>query len=350
MGRTKIEYVTDSWNPIIGCSHAGSPGCDNCYAASLAATRLKHHPRYEGLAEIRDGVIQWTDGIRHIGTALYEPLRARKPRRYLVCSMGDLFHEAVAPVFLEEVFAVMAEASQHTFLVLTKRPVAMARFAARMMALKEETRNGALWGITWPPPNVYFGVTVETQAQMWRVYELRKIVAAGHWVSAEPCLGPLDFHFGKAVCYCRGSMSKLNGPSVEPDWEIHGRHCPECNSDRPIIELDLVVLGGETGPGARPMHPDWARKVKNDCVAAGIPFWFKQWGQWRPAECWGEAQYSTAAKHIWPRSETRDTTHFFNLHEGIMMRVGKKPAGHLLDGEEWNQLPERLRLPEEKEG
>lgn len=291
MGKTSIPYVTHSLNFSVGCSHSGSPGCDNCFAARLAATRLKHHPLYEGLAEIKDGVARWTGEVRLNPKALEEPLRARKPRRYLVCSMGDLFHESVSDNLIGIIFAQMVATRRHSYLLLTKRP-------RRMRACMAP--DGSAWkyhnfAMPYPMPNIWPGVTVETQDQIWRVEELVKIPAAGYWVSGEPCLGPLDF----------------------------GPHLPH---------LSLVVLGGETGPNARPMNPDWARKVRDDCVAAGVPFWFKGWGEWWTGD----------------RKQIFDEEHRM-WGDGLpLIRTGRKLAGRELDGQEWNQLPKGLMLEGEE--
>lgn len=340
MGKTSIEYVTDTWNPIIGCTHSGSPGCDNCYAARLAATRLKHHPLYKGLAEMVDGKPQWTGEVRLNEKALEEPLRARKPRRYLVCSMGDLFYNPYMDPIMDA-WEVMYQAQQHKFLVLTKRP----EMAAGPM--HEWLSEDPSVGIFSPGvlPNVWLGATVESQAQMWRVEQLLQIPAAGHWVSLEPCLGPIDdlAFYLKRCEWCEENTDGVLDPRCRDEPNKCYRRPWSKNA------IDFVVLGGETGPNARPMHPDWARKVRDDCVAAGTDYFFKGWGEWRPAECWGEAQYSTAEKYGWPRDETVRYKHgFWNLHDGVMVKVGKKAAGRELDGRTWEQLPKELLLPSEK--
>jgi len=297
MGKTSIEWTDASWNPIVGCTEV-SPGCANCYAARLAATRLRHVSEYETLAEsISDSPNErknprWTGEVRFLPERLEEPLHWRKPRKIFVCDMGDLFHEKVTDQWLFAVFGVMGGASQHTFQVLTKRPERMQRFL-NMPIIKEKFLRAFS---RWPLPNVWLGVSVENQHFAdERIPLLLQTPAAVRWISCEPLLGPVD----------------LRAPTefVRP-WLDKG--------------IDWVVCGGESGPNARPMHPDWARSLRDQCQAAGVPFFFKQWGEWAPM---GEIDG--------PRTFVGH-----NLGDGhMMLRYGKKLARRLLDGREWNEFP-----------
>ena len=267
MAQTSIEWATDVWNPTTGCDRV-SAGCDNCYALTMAK-RLKGmgQAKYQ-----RDGDPRTSGpgfGLTVHDDVLGQPLRWRKPRRVFVNSMSDLFHESVPDEFIVEVFARMWWAPQHTFLVLTKRHGRMRSLVPGIETdLRERERDLALVDcptpLTWPLPNVLLGVSVETQ--QWaniRIPALLETPAAVRWLSCEPLLGPLqigDALFGKsypstAMGRGIGGQTMTSGPRV--DW---------------------VVVGGESGPGARPMHPDWARSLRDQCVAAEMPFFFKQWG------------------------------------------------------------------------
>ncbi|MCA1973640.1 MAG: phage Gp37/Gp68 family protein, partial [Caenispirillum sp.] len=280
--RTKIEWTDATWNPIVGCSVV-SPGCTNCYAMRLAGTRLKHHPSRAGLTWNTKAGPVWTGDVRLVESAIAQPLRWRRPRHIFVCAHGDLFHPAVPDAWIDRVFAVMALCPQHTFQVLTKRPDRMrpytfdniGRVADAIMRLRSDKvpvgplphlEPGARW---WPLPNVWLGVSVEDQA--WadeRIPVLLDTPAAVRFISAEPLLGPLDL---------RNWLIGREEHGI--DWSRPvGQKSGACIGWTP--PLDWVIVGGESGPGARPMHPDWARSLRDQCAAAGVPFLFKQWGAW----------------------------------------------------------------------
>lgn len=302
MSKTKIEWAEYGLPLATGCSHAGTPGCDHCYAARLAATRLKHNPRYKGLASKVEGGYRWSGEIRLHPDKLLEPLHRRKPTMYFVCHTSDLFHEAVPDEFIERVWMEMAWAPQHVFLVLTKRPTRMEEFLSRpnMRAWPDGYLNpvedpflgqGTL-------PNVWAGTSVENQAAAdERIPHLLRTPAAKRFVSCEPLLGRVD-------------LTEVHAPADSL--------------------LDWVIAGGESGPGARPMHPDWARSLRDQCQAADVPFFFKAWGE-----------YVTPAQM--PASMYRATEVGGTGHAPV--RVGKKAAGRLLDGREWNEMPERKEAP-----
>ena len=243
-GKTGIEWTDAVWNPVTGCTKV-SAGCKNCYAE-----RDFHRP-YPG----RD----FTD-VRCHPERLDWPLHRRKPLRIFVNSMSDLFHEQVSSEFIDQVLIVMASARRHTFQILTKR-------ANRMLeCLHNPAMGGYIWdlanrkhgpfmGDLWPLPNVWLGVSVEDQKTAdERVPLLLQTPAAVRFVSYEPALGLVDFE--------RGGFSLLS-PCKSPT----GKSWPG---------LDWVIAGGESGPGARPSHPDWFRSVRDQCQAAGVPFFMKQ--------------------------------------------------------------------------
>ena len=295
--KTGIEWADATWNPTVGCSLV-SPGCTNCYAMR-AAWRLHHAEKYAGLTELAGARPRpvWTGVVRLDEAALDIPLRWRRPRRIFVNSISDLFHESLPDVAIDRVFAVMALAPQHTFLVLTKRAARMREYidmaASRVWRQVGETpdewrvrridgdpvipclaAHGARWGgeQPWPLCNVWLGVSVEDQARAdERIPDLLATPAAKRFISAEPLLGPIDI----AVAMLTDAGLEVLFAKYEAGELRNGRG-----------SLDWVIVGGESGAGARPMHPDWARSLRDQCAAADVPFFFKQWGEWIGADEW----------------------------------------------------------------
>lgn len=317
---SKIEWTDATWPVTVGCDHV-SEGCDHCYAATLTSGRLAHQPVYAGLAE--HGRFNGT--VRCLPDRLGWPVKWRKPRRIFVCSMSDLFHESVPDDFIAQVFAVMSGCPQHTFQVLTKRHARM-RALVSSDAFRAEVavwagrrfENGDLMHDrvayrNWPLPNVWLGVSAENQhwAEI-RVHALLSTPAEVRWVSAEPLLGPIDLRNLKAR---NGALiDALCGDVKSPKGEIYAA-CPG--------SVSWVVAGGESGAGARPMHPDWARSLRDQCQSARVPYLFKQWGAHR----WVEHSRYDDATQCW-------------VADGIEpQRVAKKLAGRELDGREWNEYP-----------
>lgn len=229
--KSAIEWTEATWNPVTGCDRV-SEGCDHCYALTLAK-RLKAMGtrRYQADGDPRTSGPGFGVTLHHDQLDL--PVRWRRPRVVFVNSMSDLFHDAVPEDFIFDVFEAMAEASQHTFQVLTKRPGRMASVVRRWV---DDARV---------LPNVWLGASVENQR--WAEIRVPKLVetpAAVRFLSCEPLLGGID-------------LDALNGGEWPIDW---------------------VIVGGESGPGARPMHAEWARSLRDQCVSAGVPFFFKQWG------------------------------------------------------------------------
>jgi protein gp37 len=245
---------------------------------------------------------------------LTEPLRRRKPTTYFVNSMSDLFHEDVPDEWIDRVFAVMALCPQHTFQVLTKRS---ERMRAYMACVEIGRIRAARWGRSinrdadvsgygpnhnmivegarmWPLPNVWIGVSCEDQRSAdERVPDLLATPAAVRFVSAEPLLGPIDFERLRIQVNdaATGQTVKISNPFDAfhgMTWGIltSGQHIGKrfYNGGRSGYgRIDLIIVGGESGPGARPMHPDWARSIRDQCQSAGVPFFFKQWGAWEIA-------------------------------------------------------------------
>lgn len=290
---TRIEWTGETWNPVVGCSVV-SPGCTNCYAMKMArrlelmsATQFRH---YAGLTKLVNGNAVWTGTLKLAPDGIVQkPLRWTKPRTVFVNSMSDLFHDMVPDEWIDRVFAAMALTPQHTYQVLTKRPARMRRYFDDASAVSRQSLVAAMAGRLvedgdtalhvistgpWPLPNVWLGVSAERQQEAdARIPDLLNTPAAVRFVSAEPLLGPIDFD----------------------DYHLHSP------------KLDWIIVGGESGTDARPMHPDWARSIRDQCETAGTPFFFKQWGAWAPGE--------------------------------NVTRTGKKHSGRLLDGRTWSEMP-----------
>jgi protein gp37 len=314
MTKTKIEWADRSWNPVTGCEKV-SAGCAHCDAEAIARRFWKDR--------------KFTDVMVH-PERLKDPLHWRKPSRVFVDSMSDLFHDFVSDhysSFIDEIFAVAAACPQHTFMILTKRSSIMKYYfdhPRRMMYVESalewlyEGRIHMMPELMWPLPNVWLGVSVEDQKTAeQRIPDLLATPAKVRFLSCEPLLGPLDLWkfatreetFGSMYDH-RGSYGFYPGLPKEPVKYHEG--------------IDWVIAGGESGPNARPMHPDWVRSIRDQCVDAGVPFFFKQWGEWVPAVF--RMEYPTSKSFVFKDG-------------ALVMRAGKKKAGRVLDGREWNEFP-----------
>lgn len=311
--KTGIEWTDATWNPVTGCDKV-SPGCDRCYAETFAE-------RWRGT---RGHYFETGFDVQLRPDKLDLPLRWTKPRRIFVNSMSDLFHDKVTDEYIARVFAVMALADHHTFQLLTKRHGRMRSLLNSHefgMMFQEAWENEPgpdgpeAYSPPWPLPNVWLGVSAEDQKRAdLRIPALLDTPAAVRFVSAEPLLGPIDLH----------------GDPIGKDSVFWIGH------------LDWVIVGGESGPGARPMHPDWARSLRDQCVAAGVPFLFKQWGEFRPVvPSDGDVTPDRYVQCETGRSVDDDG--MWNVSGGhwcAMRKLGKKWAGRELDGRTWDQYPE----------
>ncbi|MFQ6756738.1 phage Gp37/Gp68 family protein [Cereibacter sphaeroides] len=372
-----IEWTDATWNPITGCTLA-SPGCQFCYAADLAATRLSQHPSRAGLARRNAaGVAAWTGEVRLNEQWLEQPLRWKRPRRIFVCAHADLFHEAVPDEWIDRVFAVMALAPQHTFQVLIKRAARMRGYVSKLdiyaleeadewrdadhrVACDDDPNGSPAWHAQTaaledalsaartcleagkPLPNVWLGVSAEDQQRAdERIPDLLATPAAVRFASLEPLLGPVVLTNIKAKAGA--------GIDVFSAFEYDGD--PDEDAEFGTSVLDWVIVGGESGPHARPMHPAWARSLRDQCATAGVPFLFKQWGEWghaAPAPSGTPGKYAIASaplgSDMFP-TRVVPVDHYprqFSLFGGasVMERVGKRAAGRRLDGRIWDEMPE----------
>lgn len=346
---SKIEWTDATWNPITGCSVV-SPGCTNCYAMRLAGTRMKHHPSRIGLTDASKAGPVWNGTVRLNAQWLDQPLRWRKPRRIFVCAHGDLFHESVPDEWIDRVFAVMALATQHTFQVLTKRAQRMREYLSSRNGMADWRLCDAINAITpsqgdrrgclsMPLFNVWLGVSAEDQRRAdERIPALLDTPAAVRFISAEPLLGAIDLR------YLQPGDPPTEINALEGTHGVLRPHQGQCD------RVDWVIVGGESEPGARPMHLDWARSLRDQCVAAGVAFHFKQWGEWVPQvgavdgwtidddpeiskfdhRDWEHDRWGHAYRPMWCDERDDDT----------VSRIGKKRSGRQLDGRTWDQVPE----------
>lgn len=329
MSDSNIEWTDKTWNPVIGCKKV-SPGCRNCYAIPQAA-RINRMQEEMPASSQRSYVpaltvkpegrfVDWTGEVRFLDHKLDQPTRWRAPRRIFVNSMSDLFHEGVTEEQIARVFAEMVYNPRHTFQVLTKRSERMRdltndsdwqdsvyrlvdsrlRQTKRSRSNEEELENLGEWlypalGQTFLAENIWLGVSIENSAQEHRVDDLRATPAQVRFLSAEPLLGSI--------------------------WRVE------------LGGMDWVIVGGESGPGARPMHPDWAREIRDNCEERGIPFFFKQWGNFRPMESDDDSSDGV------PYSDL-DTDIHREGYQWMTYQKSKRFEGYdLLDGKQWHQEP-----------
>lgn len=323
--KSRIEWTDATWNPVTGCTEI-SAGCDNCYARTIA-TRFAGSPAYPNGFDVT---------LRP--DRLNQPLHWMRPRRVFVNSMSDLFHRDVPDDFIAEVLAVVALSTQHTFQLLTKRPGRMRslfRSGAFQRRVEElaSSRIGRIANIEWPLRNLWVGVSVENQE--WaavRIPLLQDTPAVVRFLSCEPLLGRVDLRTGIYADPTASVGGALRGTS--------------------IYGIDWVIVGGESGPHARPMHPEWARLLRDQCVSAGVPFLFKQWGEWRWAreadDHAYEVEHGDQFAQPWLSLDVDGT-----LHDGTptdtsatVQKVGKKAAGRELDGQVWDQYPAMDKNPQ----
>lgn len=354
MTTTKIEWASKVWNPLAGCSLA-SPGCTNCYAMKMAG-RLEAMgmPQYQGTTQKTKAGFVWTGQVNAAPESiLTAPLRQKKPTDYFVNSMSDLFHPAVPDALIDRVFAVMALCPQHVFKILTKRPERMREYfrestgwRARIAGLLNELKPSAAWNGTvyqgWQNlhgrpdglPNVWLGTSVEDQPRAdERIPHLLATPAALRFLSMEPLLASVDL-----TDFCTGFYftNPLTGRRYHDAPDDH----PSA-SDNLGARIDWVIVGGESGPGARPMHPDWARSLRDQCAAAGVPFFFKQWGDWAKHPTGQPVtirQHHASIGYIDADTGERKR-HPSRCTDETMRRIGKKAAGRLLDGREHSEFP-----------
>lgn len=319
---TTIEWADATVNAINGCTRV-SPGCGGpgphggCYAERLAATRLRNHPSRPGLAIMTSNGPRWTGKVHLHETELLKPLRWQRARRIFWNAHGDIFHPAVLDEWIDRVFAVCALTRHHTHMILTKRSERMRRYVATLPNRDDLVAQAALLtgaspsyadrvmhAVRTPLANVWLGVSVEDQTRADEHREdFRNTPAAVKFVSYEPALGPVDWS----------------------GWEF----------------VNQIIAGGESGPKARPPHPDWFRSTRDWCAPNDVAFFFKQWGEWRARG--GHVPIATRKfqSHICylDRDTGKCKPYPNRFSDETMIKLGRKAAGRLLDGVEHNAFP-----------
>lgn len=281
---TGIEWTEHTWNPFVGCS-IHSAGCTNCYAMRTAMRLQEFHmASYQGVAKLANGSPVWTGRVNRASeTQMRKPFKIGKPSLIFVNSMSDFFHEAAHDSWRWEALEIMRD-TPHQYQVLTKRPENIQGFLDRTISHYGGGHAGVSRGrMPGIPDNVWIGATVERDDFKHRVETLRKVPAKIKFLSVEPLIGPMG-----------------------PLW---------------LEGIDWVIAGGESGPGARPMEADWVRRVRNDCIAQDVPFFFKQFGKAQNNPLYAEAPKGVTGS-MWV--EQNDP-------------VGK--GGSKLDGREWKEYP-----------
>lgn len=384
---SKIEWTDATVNAINGCSIL-SPGCIRCYAMKLAGTRLRNHPSREGLTDQAKTGPVWNGTVKLHEPALLQPLRWKRPRVIFWNAHGDTFHDAVPDEWIDRMFAVMALTHWHKHLVLTKRSGRMRAYLSSPDVVDRiDRQQGKLFAphckkspyaskmkrpaANWPLPNVWLGVSVEDQMRAdERIPDLLATPAAGRFLSCEPLLGPLDLRWIAepdeekdgvidALLGCNWIDGMGQGREFRPVRPGHeGRVMTRrvYSSETDILaarKIDGVIVGGESGPGARPMHPDWALSLRDQCAAAGVDFHFKQWGEYAPVD--HTLIPTPRERQAWVRKDgdrvvrakseadfaaiEREEIHAGEPLYSLMLNVGKKAAGRALDGITHDALP-----------
>jgi protein gp37 len=329
---TKIEWADHTFNPWIGCTKVG-PGCDHCYAEADFDKRRHVVTWGAGQLRKRTAPSTWAQPLRWNAEA--ERLGIRY--RVFCASLADVFDNEVPQLWRQNLMSMIVRTPNLDWMLLTKR----IGNAKRMLSDASMHDALLLTANDWyrPPENLWIGATIINQEEADRdIPKLLAVPAAKRFLSMEPLLGPVDLT-DITVKHTGGTEDHFSA-IFDPDDD-------EAES---FSYIDWVIVGGESGPNARPIHPDWARSLRDQCQAAGVPFMFKQWGEWIPYEdsaqppfMWSQHGHEIDG-HVLPDFESEDGQRQREWHcdysEMLLARlVGKKAAGRLLDGREWNEVP-----------
>ncbi len=304
---SKIEWTHHTFNPWIGCQKVGS-GCDHCYAEAMMDTRLGRVDWGPHASRSRTSAAYWRQPLKWDR----EAAAAGERRRVFCASLADVFdnHGSITSGWRGDLWHLIARTPNLDWMLLTKRP-------GNIKSMLPDGYGAPAWGGGWP--NVWLGCTVVNQAEANRdIPKLLAVPAAVRFLSMEPLLGPVDIErvYMDVVDCAFGETANMHG-------------------------LDLIIAGGESGRGARAMHPDWVRSLRDQCQAAGVAFFFKQWGEWAPStqaaatgnprsgwKCLAGHPHIPKAAELYPEAGAAFIAH-----------VGKSRAGRLLDGRTWDQMP-----------
>lgn len=345
---TKIEWCDHTFNPWIGCTKVG-PGCDNCYAKADFEDRKHRVVWGAGHPRSRTSIANWKQPVKwnrqagvmqkawEIGVQMHDGDESAciaagfiKPKRPKVfcASLADVFDNAVDPQWREDLWKLIRYTPNLDWLLLTKR----------IGNAPEMLPSGLIdhW------PHVWIGATIVNQEEADRdIPKLLAVPAHKRFLSMEPLLGPVDL--SALATECDNEKADCCGSPCKIDALYGSISCPACEGPETLYRgIDWVIVGGESGPNARPMHPDWVRSLRDQCQAAGIPFLFKQWGEWCPR---GPESLGYACVDGVPRRRLTDFGYngqdlgADGGNDVWMNRAGKKTAGRLLDGHEWNKAP-----------
>lgn len=329
MAETSIEWTATvlpdgtrlpgySFNPWIGCTEV-SPACDHCYARDFIIKKPRWATAWSG-ERFRTSVDYWKQPLKWNREAERSGIR----RKVFCASLADVFDNQVDPRWRADLWGLIDETQNLDWLLLTKRPQ-----NARKMII--EARRGLLRAavddrhVDWPWPNVWLGTTVENQEEAdRRIWPLLQVPAKVHFLSCEPLLGPLD-------------LTNVDPPDDGYGGKAHGSDflSPHNRSLRP--QVDWVIAGGESGPNARPSHPDWFRSLRDQCAAANVPFFFKQWGNWTPCGDWYANHPRSLPIRVFHNGEWTDEG---DVSGEWMANIGKKLAGATLDGRQHREMPD----------
>lgn len=341
---SKIEWTDHTFNPWIGCTKVsiaatGGGGCDHCYAEMSTPARVLRSKSGEtwgaGASRIRTSEANWKMPLRW--DSQHEAFFAQHGRRQRVfcASLADVFDNAVDPRWRADLFKLILQCENLDWLLLTKR----IGNAVGMLPWRGESEQ-------WP--HVWLGTTVVNQAEANRdIPKLQDTPAAVRFLSMEPLLGPVWLGADGHGRFGGISRASSDGEWTFSDHPLEGKRSTKCG-EYSVPRIDWVIVGGESGPNARPSHPDWLRSLRDQCQHAGVPFLFKQHGEWREPAAGEEFDTSMGRAQRRPAfimSET-GTVHCFEsgsiVNGKAVIRVGKKVAGRLLDGATHNEFPEVL--------
>lgn len=302
---TKIPWCDHTWNPFIGCTWA-SAGCDNCYAKAWNDTWFPKldfgTPRRASKQKQREPLARYGKGPNK------GEYKWKSGDTVFVCSLSDFWHENVPDSWRLDAFAIMSQRPDLTFMILTKRPLIMTSNDGAWMPYKYSMLKPV------STDNIWMGITAEDQKRLdFRNEILQDTPAARRFLSLEPLIGAIDIL-----------------PAIEMQ-SGNGRR------------IHWVIVGGESGVNARPMHPNWVRAIRDRCVEYEIPFFFKQWGRWSPVKPRTEPSDSRVKHHrgVWLRLDgTIGQKHKYST-DVLMLEMNKHTSGRTLDGREWSQIPKR---------